>query len=250
MFFRIFTPALFFCATLAAQQFAVVNNASFRGDQPVSPGSWAAAFGSFAGVPTTTASAFPLPKSLGGVSVTIDGVEAPLYDVRSTQLTFLIPAATQPGTRAVRISAGGATLSGNIRVLAAAPGLFTKDTATPPRGAVRNQDGLTENAETAPARRGDVISIYGTGQGALNRSIEDGAAPGASPALAASRSLPQVYIGGVLAQVQFSGLNPDAPGLWQINAAIPNLPFIAGRVPVRVFVDGVDSNEVTIFVAQ
>lgn len=250
MSLRILTPALFFCATLSAQQIAVVNNASFRGDQPVSPGSWVAAFGAFAGVAATTASAFPLPKSLGGVRVTVDGVEAPLYDVRSTQITFLIPAATQPGARAVQIVTGSASSTATIRVLAAAPGLFTKDTLTPPRGAVRNQDGVTENSLTSPARRGEVISVYGTGQGALTRSVDDGAAPGASPSLAASRSVPQVYIGGVLAQVQFSGLNPDAPGLWQINATIPNLPFIAGRVPVRVFVDGVDSNEVTIFVAQ
>jgi uncharacterized protein (TIGR03437 family) len=66
--------------------------------------------------------------------------------------------------------------------------------------------------------------------------------------LAATSSNPQVYIGGVEAVVQFSGLNPDAPGLWQINVTIPNSAFITGRVPVRVFVDGVDSNEVAIFV--
>jgi uncharacterized protein (TIGR03437 family) len=250
MSFKVIAPALLVCATLQAQQFAVVNNASFRGDQPVSPGSWVAAFGSFSGVPATTATAFPLPKSLGGVRVSVDGVEAPLYDVRATQITFLIPGAVQPGSRRVEIATGSATLSGSIRVLAAGPGLFIKDTQTPPRGAARNQDGVTENSSSAPARRGDVISIYGTGQGELSRSVPDGAAPGATPSPATSKSAPQVYIGGVLAQVQFSGLNPDAPGLWQINAVIPNLPFISGRVPVRAFVDGVDSNEVTIFVAQ
>jgi uncharacterized protein (TIGR03437 family) len=52
----------------------------------------------------------------------------------------------------------------------------------------------------------------------------------------------------VEAQVQFSGLNPDAPGLWQINVFVPDRPFITGRVPVRVFMDGVDSNEVALFV--
>ena len=75
----------------------------------------------------------------------------------------------------------------------------------------------------------------------------DGAAPGASP-LAATRSTPQVFIGGIEAQVQFSGLNPDAPGLWQLNVVVPNQAFITGRVAVRVFVDGVDSNEVVLFV--
>jgi uncharacterized protein (TIGR03437 family) len=247
MSFKAIAPALLLCAALQAQQIAIVNNASFRGDQPVAPGSWVAAFGAFTGVSTTTAASFPLPKSLAGVRVTVDGVDAPLYDVRATQITFLIPGAVAPGTRGVQIVTAGATLTGSVRVIPAAPGLFTKDTQTPPRGATRNQDGVTENTSTAPARRGDVVSLYATGAGPLTRAVEDGAAPGATP-LARTASLPLVFIGGVQADVQFSGMNPDAPGLWQINAVVPNLPFVAGRVPVRIFLDGVDSNEVTIFV--
>jgi len=235
-------------STILSAQVAIVNNASFRGDQPVSPGSWVAAFGTFSGVATTTASAFPLPKTLGGVKVTIEGVDAALYDVRSTQITFLIPYATAPGLHPVQITTGGGTISGSVRVISAAPGLFLKDTQTPPRGAIRNQDGFTENNSSTPARRGEVVSIYGTGPGALTRSVEDGAAPGVSPTLANTKSTPQVFIAGVQAEVQFSGLNPDAPGLWQINVFVPNQAFITGRVPVRVFMDGVDSNEVTLFV--
>ena len=234
------------CGSLYAQV-AIVNNASFRGDQPVSPGSWVAAFGSFTGVATTTASSIPLPKTLGGVRVTIDGVDAPLYDVRSTQITFLIPGATAAGLRPVQITTSAATVNGSVRVIGSAPGLFTKDAQVPPKGAIRNQDGVTENTSSTPAKRGDVISIYATGPGALSRQVDDGAAPGAAP-LAETKSTLQVYIGGVEAKVQFSGLNPDAPGLWQINAVVPDLPFITGRVPVRVFMDGVDSNEVTVFV--
>lgn len=245
---KTFLALILFCAAgLQAQQIAVVNNASFRGDQPVAAGSWAAAFGAFNGVATTTASSFPLPKALGGVTVKVDNIDAPLYDVRSTQVTFLIPGAVAPGVRPVSITTGSGTFSGTVRVISAAPGLFTKDTATPPRGAARNQDGVTENSSSAPAHRGDVISIYGTGPGAFSTTPADGAAPGATP-LITTKSTPQIYIGGVEAQVQFSGLNPNAPGLWQINAVIPNQSFITGRVAVQVFVDGVDSNEVTIFV--
>jgi uncharacterized protein (TIGR03437 family) len=35
-----------------------------------------AAFGAFSGVATTTAASFPLPKTLGGVKVTVAGVDA------------------------------------------------------------------------------------------------------------------------------------------------------------------------------
>ena len=242
-----------FCLTLliasaAVQaQVAIVNNASFRGDQPISAGSWAAAFGTFTGVTTTTASSFPLPTTLGGVKVTIEGVDAPLYDVRSSQITFLIPYAVNPGVHSVTITAGSSTITASVRTISAAPGLFTKDTQTPPKGAIRNQDGITENTSSTPARRGDVVSIYGTGPGALSQNPRDGAAPGAAP-LITTKSTPQVFIAGAPADVQFSGLNPDAPGLWQINVVVPNTSFLTGRVPVRVFMDGVDSNEVTLFV--
>ena len=63
-----------------------------------------------------------------------------------------------------------------------------------------------------------------------------------------TKSTPQVFIGGVEATVQFSGLAPDLAGVWQINAFVPDKPFVTGRVPVVVYMDGVDSNEVTIFV--
>jgi len=158
-----------------------------------------------------------------------------------------MPYASSVGLRPVQITTSAGSLTASVRVISTSPGLFTKDTQTPPKGAVLNQDGFTENTSATPAKRGEVISIYGTGPGALSRQVQDGAAPGANP-LATSSSTPQVYIGGVEAQVQFSGLNPNAPGLWQINAFVPDRAFITGRVPVRVFLDGVDSNEVTVFV--
>ena len=233
------------CASLPAQ--VIVNNASFRADQPVAAGSWVAAFGTFSGVTTTTAPSIPLPKTLGGVKVIVAGVEAPLYDVRSSQLTFLIPNAVTPGLQDVQITTPTTTLNTKVRVMSAAPGLFVKDTQTPPKGAVLNQDGTTENSAAAPTKRGDVIAIYGTGPGALDNPVEDGAAPGANP-IVKTKSTPQVLIGGVEAEVRFSGLNSLAPGLWQVNAVVPDKSFITGRVPVVVLMDGVDSNEVYIVV--
>lgn len=236
---------LLLCGSLHAQV-AVVNGASFRGNQQVAAGSWVAAFGAFTGVPTTTAQVFPLPKTLGGVRLTVAGEEAAVYDVRANQITFLIPYATNPGVHPIQITIPGGTVSGTVSVITASPGLFTKDTASTPKGAILNQDGITENSSAAPARRGDVISIYATGPGRLSRRPDDGAAPGTP--LATTVSTPQVFIGGVEAQVQFSGLNPGAPGLWQINAVVPNQSFVTGRVAVIVYMDGVDSNEVALFV--
>lgn len=247
MTFKQYFVVLFSCLSLSAQV-VVVNNASFRGDQPVAAGSWAAAFGTFTGATTATATTFPLGTTLGGARLSIAGIDAPLYDVRSTQITFLVPSAVTPGVRPVVVTIGSTTINGTVRVMSNAPGLFTKDAMSPPLGAILNQDGATANTANSRARRGEVVSIFGTGQGALSRPVVDGAVPGATPSLAASTATPQVFIGGVEARVIYSGLNPAAPGLWQINAFVPDNSFITGRVPVRVFINGVDSNEVTLFV--
>lgn len=237
------------CSALQAQV-AVLNGASFRADQPLTGGAWATAFGAFAGVTTATAEAYPLPTTLGGATVKIGGVNAPLYYASPTQINFLIPYRTSAGIRPVEVKTSSATQTGTIRVMTAAPGIFIKETAnqTPPKGAILNQD-FTENTQSAPIHRGQVIQIFATGPGALKTSVDDGsAAPSAT--LAETVSTPQVYIGGAPAVVLFSGLAPGFAGLWQVNAFVPDHSFINGRVPVQVFMDGVDSNEVSIFVAQ
>jgi len=235
------------CGGLNAQV-TVVNGASFRIDQAVTGGSWAAAFGAFAGVSDTLAAGFPLPATLGGVTVTVGGVESPLYFVSSRQINFLVPYQLTPGLHPVQVKTPGGVQAGTVRIMSAAPGIFIKDTGQqqPPKGAILNQDG-TENTSSNPVRRGQVISIFATGPGRLDRELQDGAQAPGEP-LVRTRSTPQVFIGGVEARVQFSGLAPGFAGLWQINAFVPEKAFLAGRTPVQVFMDGVDSNEVTIFV--
>jgi uncharacterized protein (TIGR03437 family) len=232
---------LAFCSALTAQV-TVLNGASFRTGQPVTAGSWAAAFGTFTGVTQTTASTSPIPKTLGGVTVSVNGVSAPVYFVSPTQVNFLIPFAVTPGIRNVEVKTAAATITGTVRVMSAAPGIFANTTG----GAVLNQDGAL-NGEAARAQRGQVIQIFATGPGALSRAIEDGAAAPSSP-LALTTSTPEVFIAGVPAVVQFSGMAPGFSGLWQVNVTVPDRAFITGRVPLQLYMDGVDSNEVTIFV--
>src|SRR5262249_38466150 len=140
--------ALMMCSGLHAQV-AVLNGASFRLEQPVAAGSWASAFGAFTGVTPTTATVSPLPKTLGGVTVTVDGVDAPVYFVSANQVNFLIPYATATGLRSIQIKSGSGTVNGSVRVISSGPGIFVKDatTAKPPKGAILNQDG-SENTSS------------------------------------------------------------------------------------------------------
>ena len=234
--------ALLACCGALSAQVVVLNGASFRVGQPVTGGSWAAAFGTFPSVTQTIATTSPIPKTLGGVTVSVNGVAAPVYFISPSQVNFLVPFAVTPGVRNVEVKTSSATLTGTVRVISAAPGIFANSSG----GAVVNQDGSL-NADAARAVRGQVISIYATGPGALSRAVEDGAGAPGSP-LALTTSTPDVFIAGVPATVQFSGMAPGFSGLWQINAVVPERAFITGRVPLQVYIDGVDSNEVTIFV--
>jgi uncharacterized protein (TIGR03437 family) len=234
-------------STVLNAQVAIVNGASFRADQPVSAGSWVSAFGTFVNVGESQAGSLPLPKSLNGVTVTVDGVQAGINYVSSTQINFVIPYQTAAGIKTVSIAGPGGTVEGTVRIIGASPGLFMQNTAQPPLGAILNQDN-SANDPQRPAIRGQAIQIYATGHSALAAALEDGAAAPSNPPVTTA-GIPQVLVGGVDCPVEFSGLAPGFAALWQINCRIPTLSFLSGRLPVQVFMNGVDSNEVTVHVA-
>jgi uncharacterized protein (TIGR03437 family) len=236
---------LIFCGIIpcSAQISKIEHGAGFGA--AISAGSWATLKGTFAGV-TETEGQIPVGTNLAGVTVSVAGLPAPVYYVSTTQINFIVPAAAPAGLQPIQVRTAASTFDGTIRLLSAAPGLFTQDAATPPKGAVLNQN-FSLNTATNVALRGDIVQIYGSGPGAYNDPVSDGARAPSAP-LNYTRSTPQVFIGGVPAEVQFSGLAPTLPAVWQVNAKVPTQPFITGRVPVVIFVDGVNSNEVTIFV--
>ncbi len=236
-------------ATVSAQV-TVVSSASFRQNQPLAAGSIASAFGTFAGVAVASATAVPLPKTLSGVQILVGATQCPLFYVSASQINFQLPSSLAAGAHTIRVVTGSGEYTGGIMVMRTAPGLFTFfNTGDPPRAAALNQDGVTVNSADAPEARGRVVTLFATGPGPLTQAVTDG---DATPVGTLIRSAidPIVYIAGVQAAVDFSGLTPTAVGLWQINVRIPEQSFVRGRVPVQVFMDGVDSNEVSIFVTQ
>ena len=96
---------------------------------------------------------------------------------------------------------------------------------------------------THSATNGQIIAIWGTGLGAT---------PGDETQPAVFRDMTEldvkVYVGGILAQVQFRGRAPGAAGLDQINFTVPN--SVRGcYVSLVVVVNGIPSNWVSIPVA-
>ena|SRR5579872_435355 len=64
----------------------------------IAPGSIASLFGQNLAATTASASGFPLPTTLAGTSLTVNGVAAPLFYVSPDQINFQMPSATDYGT--------------------------------------------------------------------------------------------------------------------------------------------------------
>lgn len=229
----------------------VTQAATFLAAPGVAPGSLASAFVSgLSGFSASVAGSLPWPANLAGVEVKVNDVPAPLYYVGPAaaggrgQINFQVPGNTQSGVARITVSLAGAMAAqGTMVVVPVAPGIFLTDAASL-QGAVQNSDYRTNGAAVL-AKRGDVVQIYGTGAGQTQSPVLDGIAP---PAGSDTLYIPAVYFGYARAVVAYSGLT-NYPGLWQINAYVPDQPQLSGLVPVYVVQNGVASNVASVWVA-
>jgi len=104
------------------------------------------------------------------------------------------------------------------------------------------------SAGRRPALRGETISIYCTGLGAVSNPPATGLAAAAADPFSVTTSTTTVTIGGLVAQVSFSGLAPGAVGLYQVNVQVPTGAPAGDAVPVTLTIGGATSNTVTIAV--
>jgi uncharacterized protein (TIGR03437 family) len=217
-------------------------------------GELASLFGTSLAASTVSATTIPLPPSLGGVSVTIGGVAAPLLFVSLGQINLQVPWTLQNGTVDIVASVNG-TVSAAFKatVGGVAPGIFSTQFGAGPAIAINSDGSLAAQAgsipgiATRPAKVGETIIILGTGLGLVLPAITTGAA--ASDVLRRTIITPTVLIGGVGAQVSFSGLSPQFVGVNQLNVVVPSVP--AGMVSLQIDEAGVRSTDkVTIAVAN
>jgi len=231
----------------------VLNGASFTSG--LSGGMIASLFGSNFASSQQSAATVPLPMSLGGVSIRINGVAAPLFYVSPTQINFLVPFELLGQSQAsLTVTAGGNTTAPQtVSLAAAAPGIFTVNSQGTGQGAVLIAPGgevaapanSISGRSSRPVRRGEYISVFCTGLGDVTSRPASGAAAPASP-LSTTLAGPLATIGGVSAAVTFSGLAPGFAALYQVNVQVPDSAPSGNAVPLVLSISGAASNTVTI----
>lgn len=226
-----------------------VNAASFL-PGAVAPLSIASAFGTGLAASTVSASTVPLPTLLSNVAVRVGNTVVPLFFVSPLQINFEVPQLL-PGTYAVQVLQGNTVVAtGSLQVASTSPAIFTVNMQGTGQAAALDQDftlngPLLTGSTQKPATRGSAVMLFGTGGGFTSPTPATGSA-----SMQAARTVltATATVGGVRADVQYSGAAPGLVGAWQVNVIIPATVTPGSAVPVTVTIGGQTSNQVTIAV--
>ncbi len=209
---------------------------------PVAPGGiisiYGSNFNSSSGIHAggVSAASAPLPTIIGSTQVLINSVFAPLYYVDSSQVNAQVPWEVNGASYlTVQVIVNGLPSNLSTVALAAnAPGIL----------AVTHASDGSRVAPSAPATPGEYLTIYAVGLGAVTNPPSTGGAALVTP-LSYTLLTPIVTIGGIAANVVFSGLTPGFSGLYQVNAQVPSGTPNGDDVALVFSAGGALSNTVT-----
>lgn len=230
-----------------------MNAGSFSASA-LGPGSVGTFFGTDLAQQTVSASSVPLPTTLGGIRVLVNGKLAPLFYVSPGQVNFQIPEdlPTTPvyprdsfHLAAVHVKRDGVASNQSwIELRAAAPGIITYGdqlaVATSANGQVIGP--------ANPARPGQTITVYWVGSAPLTEPVTAGtAAPG--DRLVRVTGPVQATLGGQNVSLQFLGATPGGVGLFQANLTLP-MQLADGEFPLVLTIAGQASNAAKLVVRR
>ena len=199
------------------------------------------------------ASSFPLPNELGGVSVTVNGIPAPILSLANVsgqeqiniQVPVDVPAPVDDITVTIENNGSVASFSG-IRTHLVQPGVFQ---FTLPGGlfAAALHSDFSAVTPDNPARPSEVILLFLTGLGSTDPLVDTNVV-GPVPA-ATSVIEPSVTVDGLPAKVLGSFYAPTLVAVYQINFVVPTTAP-SGNLKIVVTAGGASSLPLLIPVEQ
>ncbi len=241
----------------SAQNVVTVVSAASSG-KTLAPGAIASAYGTGMATDVKIADTQPLPTSLLGTTVRVNGQLAALFYVAPTQINFVVPDSVQPGTATIVVQSGaGPDLRGQFEVRRAAPAIFTADASGsgPPAATYYRYRG-NQFIGIEPVARIDQTNKFVPVPVNLNADDEQvflicylsgvRKAGGGSGDVS---NFVRVVIGGLERKPDYTAAQGDFAGLDQINLSMPRELIGRGRVSLVVSAEGAASNEVELEIA-
>jgi len=198
----------------------------------------------------------PLPTTLGGVQVLLNGTAIPVEYVSASQINVQIPYDAQLGAGTLQVvsnSQNSNTISVNI--LAAAPAIlgFSGTNYVVAQTAAGGYEGYPA-AGFAAAHAGDTLVLYAVGLGQTSPAATAGMASPGAGMLASVTPTPLICFGDLnpiagtanCVKPFFAGLTPGYFGLYQLNFTLPNGVPTGNAVPISVIVGNSTSNSLSI----
>ncbi len=208
---------------------------AFNYTSGVASEAWIAIFGTNLATETKTWDGDPafaqgkLPTSVSGVSVTVNGIAAPVYFVSPGQIDILGPTDSATGTVSIVVTnSSGVSDAFTVNKSAALPAFYAPFsqngklfvTAVSTTGALLGKTGVDPRVARG-VKPGETILLFGTGWGATtNSSITTDQATFTPSPLAAQ---PTITIGGQTAQIAGGAGYLISPGLYQFNVVVPEV---------------------------
>ena len=170
-------PSLVLAQIPAISEGGILNGASFAPGQAVARGSLVSIFGTDLAGGLTSASSIPLSTTLADVSVTFNGMAAPILFVSPGHINAQIPwevlgGGASSGMATAIVRRGGASSQPrDFQIAPFSPGIFSVQfgvgnaIAVNPDGSLAAPENSIMGVRTQPARIGDTIIVYANGLG-------------------------------------------------------------------------------------
>jgi len=237
----------------AVNPIQTLDGASFR--SPVAPGSLASVFQPELVSTLNHADTVPLPTSLSGISMMFNNsISAPFLATSPDRADIQIPWELEGLSTATLTTSkeDGSSATFSVPLAEFAPAIFSINQRGSGQGRVTlaNSDtlaaaaGSVDGVTSRPAARGEIVTIYCTGLGAVNNPPATGeAAPDGS---STTKGPVSVLLDGTSVGALYAGLSRESVGIYEVTVQIPDSAPSGPAAPLAVSVGGTVSNTVTI----